>query len=651
MKFLSLLLVFAFCGATPALWADDESEPKKQKRVKKGANSRLPKWPDPKLSFELPEIGNAAPVEASTDLWLPVDSMKKGSAMIDKAVVSGLAAHDQTLNPPASDEVFVRRIYLDIAGRIPTATETRAFLSNTDREKRRKLIDELLVSDGYRSHMFNWLADMLRHKSRVGLGRFDNYERWLKDQIAVNRKWNEVVSELLTAEGTLASSGPTGYLLRDAGMPLDNLSNTLNLFLGANVSCAQCHDHPFADWTQKQFYEMAAYFGSTYVSSRDARKIANIFEKEGGKRPVGIAVAQSMHAVHQLDEQSLTFPEDYMYINARPGSKVQPDFISWEQGLGRKTAGDESVSEEELRKSFADWMTAEENPRFAVSIANRVWKRAFGIAVQEPVEDLDDLEKASNPVLVKGLGKVMVMLKFDLREFQRVIFNTKTYQAKANATPPIGEIDKYLFSGPVLRRMTAEQAWDSILFLNEGPEVDDYKVDRSHRVTRFDIPYDRMTTELLGSTLKEMNGRGYMRIANDLDFPEGVEPRKVRGSYLVRASELEQPAPPNHFLRMFGQSARELADDSSREGNIPQTLMLMNGDFQSLLTGRDSQLMRTVSQHRNPQDQIEELYLSFFNRNPTREENVRVEAAMKDGASLGELVWVLFNTPEFMFVQ
>ena len=134
------------------------------------------------------------------------------------------------------------------------------FLIDNDPEKRRKLIDQLLLSDGYRSHLFNWMADLLRHRGKLRRSNFNHYERWLKDQIAQNIRWDEVVYKMLTAEGTLASSGPTGYLLRDPGMPLDNLSNTLNVFLSANISCAQCHDHPLADWTQREFYELAAFF-------------------------------------------------------------------------------------------------------------------------------------------------------------------------------------------------------------------------------------------------------------------------------------------------------------------------------------------------------------------------------------------------------
>ena len=110
---------------------------------------------------------------------------------------------------------------MDVAGRIPTDVEARDFLNDKDPEKRRKLVDQLLVSDGYRSHLFNWMADLLRHRGKLRRSNFNHYERWLKDQIAQNSPWDKMVYAMLTAEGTLANSGPTGYLLRDPGMPLD----------------------------------------------------------------------------------------------------------------------------------------------------------------------------------------------------------------------------------------------------------------------------------------------------------------------------------------------------------------------------------------------------------------------------------------------
>ena len=162
-------------------------------------------------------------------------------------------------NPAANDEQFVRRVYLDVIGRIPSYEETTTFLKDPDPMKRSKLINMLLDSEGYASHMFNYFAEMLRVRHNLDQAnlRGDDYVNWLRRQVSGNRPWDQMVYAMLTAEGKMWSEDPNpndgwddkgaaGYLLRDAGMQLDNLANTLTVFLGTDVACAQCPDHPFA---------------------------------------------------------------------------------------------------------------------------------------------------------------------------------------------------------------------------------------------------------------------------------------------------------------------------------------------------------------------------------------------------------------------
>ena len=293
----------------------------KRKRKKKNRPERDTRPTDPSIAQELKELPskrNIPQIEADKNFRMTVDQIKSASLWIDRTVGNRLIKSGVQPNKQTDDFVFVRRIYLDVVGRIPTDGEASSFLTNKDPEKRRKLIDQLLLTDGYRSHLFNWMADLLRHRGKLRRSNFNHYERWLKDQIAQNIRWDEVVYKMLTAEGTLASSGPTGYLLRDPGMPLDNLSNTLNVFLSANVSCAQCHDHPLADWTQREFYELAAFFGATDVSDRDPRKVGNRLKLPDGsitKQDVASAVAQNLARVHTISSQTLKFPDAVSYTH------------------------------------------------------------------------------------------------------------------------------------------------------------------------------------------------------------------------------------------------------------------------------------------------------------------------------------------------
>ena len=662
--FISTLLVLIYFNfGILSLTSAEPSDPKKRtetkrKEKKKNRESREAKKDDsvsfPRIAGLAPK-GNSPQIESNKKFRMSVDQIKSASLWVDRTVGGALVKNGVQPNKQTDDFVFVRRIYLDVAGRIPTDVEARDFLNDKDPEKRRKLIDQLLISDGYRSHLFNWLADLLRHREKLRRSNFNHYERWLKDQIAQNNPWNDMVYAMLTAEGTLASSGPTGYLLRDPGMPLDNLSNTLNIFLSANVSCAQCHDHPLADWTQREFYELAAFFGATDVSDRDPRKVGNKLKLPDGsisKQDVASAVAQNLARVHTKSFQTLKFPDDYAYSDVEPGSPVDPLLFIW---------GDEELTVEvdekdpgKLRENFAEWLTHKENPRFAIAIANRLWKRFFGLGVQEPLEDLDDLTKASNPELLQLLGKVMVAADFDLREFQRVILNSKAYQAVSSVTPSSGDSENYLFPGPILRRMSAEQAWDSILALVLGTSLDDYKVDRSNRVTRYDFPYEQMSSDEVREKVLLMKKNGYLKSNQrmvEADFVGGKRPIKIKDEFLLRASELSQPAPNNHFLRMFGQSSRDLVNDSSVEGSIPQALMLMNGGVQHLLYDKEARLSKMLKRSGDFKSAVQFLFLSFFSRPPTPDEMNTIEQALAEGMKKDDLSWALFNSTEFLFVQ
>ncbi len=610
----------------------------------------------------LSAVKNPPPVAINRKLALSPQQVQQGAAAIDQRIAAKLATEGQNRNAPSSDEIFVRRIYLDAVGRIPTPDEVKSFVKDATPDKRAALIDNLLVSGGYVSHQFNWYADMLRIKSTIKRAKYGFYQRWLKDGIRENRPWDETVRGMLAADGSTATNGATGYLLRDTGMPLDSLSNTLTVFLGANVSCAQCHDHPLADWTQREFYEMAAFFGATDVSHRDPRKVGNRIKTHADltKQDGATIFSPSMHRIKDTGKNALIYPEDYAYDDVKPGSKVIPRLISWGLSDHKGPAYQVNLKNTHtLRDSFASWMTHPDNPRFAANIANRMWKQMFGIAVHEPIYDLDDLKKGSHPELLAGLAQLMVILKFDLREFQRVVFNTQAYQAQANPTPAIGDIGSYLFAGPVLRRMTAEQAWDSILILAFGPGIDQFQVDRSHQTTRFAMDFDAMesSTEALQDTALAFKKAGYIgggskkRLSEKDLAGSGQTPQNFGRSYVLRASELPQPEVDTHFLRMFGQSSRDIANDGSREGTIPQTLMLMNGKFKELLMSPDSRLMKAVHAPGSTTGSLHEIYLNFFSRLPTAEEKALLQRELRKGLTLEELAWILYNTPEFLFVQ
>ncbi len=598
------------------------------------------------------------------------DYVRKAAYQIDYLIGSTLVSKGQKFNPPATDEQFVRRIYLDAVGRVPTADEASEFLADKAADKRAKLIDRLLYSPGYTMQMYNWMGDMLRVKDTFAknVPAF-TFQDWLKDQLHADRPWDSLVRAMLTADGKLCDNGATGFLAYDAQMPLDGVSNLLTTFLGANVACAQCHDHPLADWKQRDFYQMAAFFGASDGLDEKALNAGKKLAKNGGKGTPGlnkglVQKIASANAYRQEDttKQTLTFPKDYKYSDAKAGAPVMPTLISWSKNDAKSPLyrGVNTSNPVQLRVEFAKWMTAPENPRFAANIANRVWKKVFGLAVQEPVSDLDDPTRASNPALLAHLATVIKAGRFDLREFQRVLFNSQTYQRAASASPDL-EKGPYLFPGPLVRRMTAEQVWDSLMVLSTGTDVDNITLRRGDDEKLMSLPGNAMTAEnfkyvieRMQSSGAEMRGGGKKNAAvskNLITEYQGGKPQQRHGMILARASELPQPAPETHFLRLFGQSDRLVADSATTDGSVPQALMLMNGGAGQLITDTNCAAVTAAEKAGSADEKVDRLYLSFLARKPTAEERPVATQALTTGLGISDVAWALVNTREFLFIQ
>ena len=429
------------------------------------------------------------------------------SLRIDELIGKKLAESGSALNPRASDEIFLRRIFLDVAGRIPAVEEAEQFLTSTDPEKRSKLIDQLLESEAAVSHDFNYWADILRISELVGNNRLQSYSYslWLKDALRKNMPYDEFVRRLVSARGFLWENGATGYYHRDRGMPLDNMSNTIRIFLGTRLECAQCHDHPFDQWTQMDYYRMAAfsYTMDARLYAPEGRlaiaKYQNEFLKQarekapGGRLERDSADYLRYRGINQVNAdmfafmkfvltretpQTLTLPHDYQYSDADPEDPVSPATM-----FGKDI---EAGSVENVVDAYAQWLASAENPRFAVVIANRLWERSMGRGLVPAVDEFMEgsVESASNPDLLKFLTQRMIDLKFDTREFRREIFHSSAYQSRTTER----EVDAgvpYDFPGPLLRRLTSEQIWDSLVTL-AIPNPDYYMPQLNVRLSQVD---------------------------------------------------------------------------------------------------------------------------------------------------------------------
>ena len=689
------------------------------------ADGTMHKFPLTNLSAEDQALAKSLK-PSDQPVMLANSSVAQASAKVDVLVATGIGrANPERIkggkpaitgfNPMANDEQFVRRVYLDIVGRIPNYDEATTFIKDSNPGKRAKLIDMLLDSPGYSGHMYNYLAEMLRVKDRLEGGndvRGVPYINWLQKQVEQNATWDKMVFDMLTATGKMWHNGAAGYLLRDSGMPLDNLANTLAVFLGTDVACAQCHDHPFADWTQYQFYEMASFFGATstrYQRRAPARRnkegmemvdmgnklmpeMESMIEKNGGdmtriRNGLQQFIGANRYAITDTETNSTKLPHDYKYKDAKPLDPVAPKFIAWSKEDRSLPAYKQKTKvEENLRAAFATWATHPTNPRFAMAIANRMWKRAFGQGINEPVTNIDDPNQSANPALLKHLAEEMKRVKFNLKDFMRIIYNTRAYQSEAT-TEQIVMGEPYYFQGPLLRRMTADQAWDSYMTLVLG-DPDKYKkpledlYSKSIDLDLYNPKLDAQTVLMkydayrkMGEKERAMIGGGLATAGEDMMMDDAKKADKgskagadmmmdnaslsYNGMVLRRSAELEQPAPAGHFLIEFGQSPRNIIDGSNKIGSVPQVLMMMNGRAQEMLTNTDSLIFRTMAKVKPEGEKadaesakLDALFMSVLNRRPTEAEMATAKkTAASESSGYSDIIWALINTREFIFVQ
>jgi len=625
---------------------------------------------------------------------------------IDEIVERYHAAKGTKLNSPVDDETFVRRLYLDVAGRIPSLKESTRFLADAAPDKRLRLINTLLDGEGYASHTFNWKADQLRLVTKGFPGQPGwMYDAWVKDAVRSSMTYNEFVRQLITAEGYLWTNGAVGFYQRDLGMPLDHMSNLMRLFLGTRIECAQCHDHPFEPISQRDFYQLTAYtFGvsNLYTSAGystdnvkhwdELQSRLNAMKAPDALRQMVSGTVAPLKRLTRDTEHRLTFPETYTNDPTLRGTLVE----------FRTLFGDDAPATNENRRSaFAAWVTSPSNPRFAANIANRLWKRVMGLGLIEPVDSLSPVNQPEPPELLDLLAETIVRLGYDERSFLAVLLNTRIYQSESDRSDPEPGIPIAL-RGPQLRRLSAEQAWDSLLVLlvedldeRRGYSVDqvaqirkawarlnDLSVDelleqaqktvdarivlrratietdeRKQELRQAQSRGDAVTVARLESRIAELAAEaGAARDVFTIDGPTaGIEkdPRWRRVSrLLVRAAEIPTPIPLAHFLRQFGQSDRREIDAFNTSANVTHTLAMMNGELTKQVLEKDSYMRRQISSSTGDDDRLRAIYRSILVRSPTADEIERCRRLSGEHVTFEtDLIWALLNTPEFLFNQ
>jgi hypothetical protein len=600
-------------------------------------------------------------------------TIKKLARYADNLVLEKLRSERQRPTRDTDDYTFMRRAYLKIIGRIPGKAEIDEFKTEMRGDKL-KLINKLLDTEGYVSHQLNYFADILRIQDKLNNTNINSgfrYREYVRNEIRANTPFDEFVQKLIAAEGAYYDSGneAIGFYLRDRGMPLDNLANTVQVFLGTRLECAMCHDHPFDKWTQKQFYEMSAFTDGVgrVRGPQELQKIVNEFNKlvREDKSDDARTFTQYRNYIRdimgygladELGKGTIKLTDAFMEDDAKPGDTLHAKAI-----FAPPLKIEQGTKLPQSRKQFSEWITSEANPRFTTVIVNRLWKRAFGIGLIEPVDDMNDMTESSNPELLAYLEKIMASVDYDVKEFMRVLYSMDLF-TRDSVKDDYESPETFYFAGPPLQRMTGEQIWDSLVTLVYN-NIDSPERVPSNYDEKYQAVYERYkdkTAQEIYDELKaylaetEKPSRNLADVVAQLNKADGTsyEPKKIPARDLIRSSYVGYPARGGHLIRQFGGSDKALIENSNFEATTPQVLNMLNGFVeQKIVNNKNADFMKQMAEEKRETGKIEDIFMSILNREPNAKEMKLLKKYIdqKDGAK--HIAWILMNSHEFIFIR
>lgn len=671
----------------------------------------------------------------------PLKDILKISQEVDAFLLKHVQSKGESANPVSKDSVFVKRAAVSIAGRIATHDEVKTYLASKSSTKRTELIESLFKTPGYALKMTTFWANLLRIKSKdkgnKGGEAGTLYLNWVRDAMINNMPYDVFVKAMISASGHLWSKegGPLGYYFRDKGMPLDNMANSMRIFTGTNISCAQCHDHPFDKWSQLDFYKISAFTGGMTYSNKDLIPTEGIRKARKGKIPDDKNIRRLVKVLRWTLSDGIfgdgvgkvRLPFDYKYKNGKPGEYVKakvpfghPVVLDYKKMNSTQIKKNNAYSnkknqknqnaifapENNSRTAFANWLTSTQNPRFAQNYVNRMWREVFGLGLVEPVDQFKDDTKAVSPELLEFLSQSFIDLKFNQKDFLRVLHHTEAF-ARQSISEDILNPTEVVFKGPIARRMAAEELWDSVLLVsdnkfNKVPEkknllqsslFDNFtKVSLDERVDLVKTFVQKLENgESFKNILKEEGitmeksfsgssdstrilARMEKRLADIKAMKKPMrrlvlkkkqleeEIAKLKNSSsnnnstTLRSGYLNTPTSPSHAIRVFGASNREGINSGHTNANIQQALLMMNQASEQRMHNKNIPLWKNFKQYNEPKDQINSIYMSLLNRkaNGTEIQSFITETKgfneKEFSSAVHDLIWVLMNSNEFYFV-
>ncbi|MHC4841477.1 MAG: DUF1549 domain-containing protein [Planctomycetota bacterium] len=532
----------------------------------------------------------------------------------------------------STDEEFLRRIYLDVVGMQPTATETRAFLSNDAKDKREKLIETLLADVRFGQTVTDRWIDAWAGESRAGSEAMI-FADWLSKRINAGDGFDDVIYDIIAAKGTILDNpGIAYYASRRSSQIPDIAGEAVKHFTGVQLQCAQCHDHNYEpDWTMEEFNGVASFFAGMRIT------------RNNSQRPVLTAV--SSRSVNVLPAETLAGQVSKMKAKDETAAKnfyEKNRYRSPKYLMGNKVRANTNL----WRRAWAKHATSDSNDQSNRYWANRLWSFLLGTGIYNPIDDFNSFNEASHPELLEILAEEFRGMNHDIRAFYREILNSEVYQLSSQPGKwgKHGPENWHFASYPV-KQLSANQfvgAMLSIGMQGERPRG---------IIKRVGNPYERERRQ--GMDYEKRKKAGKLR-----------ENERVRSYNFKLIDQLEERwnvidkdwAARRSTTAGLTKNVSDAAitlDDTEFSMTLPETLLRVNGKFTQAIAnaGRGSLLDGIIKRNSKAEAQVEELVIVMLCRYPTKSESKRFVNFVKEGRSksqaMEDLMFALLNTTEF----
>lgn len=524
---------------------------------------------------------------------------------IDQLIAEGKPQFEKQAAPLADDATFLRRVTLDLTGTIPTVDEVRTFVADSSPDKRSQRINQLLASPEH-ARRLQYLFDTMLMERRPGkYVKTVEWEEYLRQSFLENRPWDELVHEILTVDGTDKTTRPAARFLLDRELKSEVVTRDLGrIFLGRDLQCAQCHDHPNVnDYLQRHYHGLDAFLSRSYLFKDPKTKQTSIGEKAEGQVSFTSVFTkeEGMTAPRVLDLPEIPDPAD-----AKKAYKVKP------------AKNVRSVPVYSRRLQLADALTSQHNEAFRKNIVNRLWAMMMGQGLVEPLDMWHSDNPPTHPKIVSLLSEELANHEFDLRYVIRELALTQTYQRSSHVSAETEIPERSAYQMGLLKPLTPEQlAWSMM---------------QATGVTS-------ATLERLQMKQRKVDEKQKTKNADDPLWQEEALHDALKGNVAA-------------FVRTFGIVG---AQTTRFDASADQALFLLNGNtIQAWLAPSGNQLTARLKKLDQPTAIAEELYLSVFSRFPTETEIKQVALFLEgdpkpSDQDLQQLIWAALSSDEFRF--